>query len=100
MIEIHNLRQECELNPTTVAIFEVYLPKSQLTMRNVKLNKSKKGTHYIAWPSYVASTCEATQKKNFLPYVSFSHDRQKELEEKILDVLESMIAGALVRYKK
>lgn len=96
-MKIENYREEPSSNLYTVALFDLYLPNIGLTFQNLKLNKAKKGHHYISFPSFMHSEDPETGRKIFKPYYFFSDEKQKEFERKIMDELSYLVKGGIVR---
>ena len=96
-IRIENYREQ-PAGTNVVAYFDVYFPKSTEIKRNIKLIKSKQGTHFLSYPSF--SIENDNGEKVWNKFYEFSPEKQKELDNLILDEISSLVKGGIVRYKK
>lgn len=95
-MKILNYREQ---NPATniVAIFDIYSEKTTETRRNIKLIKSKNGSHFLSFPSFCVVDEDTGEKKWTLLY-EFSQEKQKEFVDAILDQLGPFVRGGIVKY--
>lgn len=68
------------------AKFDVYCPNMQVTYRNLKLIQSKKGHHFISFPSF----CEESDsgEKKYTPYIEFSKERGIKFQNEVMQLLQ------------
>lgn len=83
-MRIENYREQ-PVKGSVVAMFDVYLDKIGLSLRNLKLVNSKKGHRFIAYPSFAIE--HPGEEKKWTPYFAFSEERKKEFEAKLLQEL-------------
>ena len=94
-MKIENYREGPQ-GQNVVGIFDVYLDKSTETKRNIKLIKSKKGTHFLSFPSFSEEMEDGS--KTWHKFYEFSSEKQKEFENAILDELTPYVRGGIVRF--
>lgn len=85
MMEIQNFCP-CDKG-SAIATFDVFAPKMQMTFRNIKLILTKKGHHFVSFPSFVVGE-SFSDKKTYEKYYFFHGDLQKQFEAEILKLLE------------
>lgn len=88
-VQIQSYQDAPQGSGSLLGIFNVYLPNIQLLIRFVKLFKGKHG-HFISIPSRMV---EEGGKRNSIPYVEFSLEKQKRLNAMILEALEPYIVS-------
>lgn len=96
-MEIKNYREQPP-GSNIVAIFDLYSPKTTETRRQIKLMKSKAGSHFLSFPSF--SIEDEQGKKNWHAYSEFAAEKQKEFCEAIFEALLPFVRGGIVRYQK
>lgn len=96
-MKIENFR---ELPPGgyAIALFDVYLEGLHLTLRNLKLCVSKKGHHFVGYPSFPGEE-DVMGKKSWTQYFEFSKEKKIEFEKKILEELGPYVKGPIRAYK-
>lgn len=96
-MKIENYR---ELPPGgyAVAMFDVYLDGIQLTLRNLKLCLSKKGHHFVGYPSFGVEN-DPGSPKTWVQYFEFSKEKKIEFDKKIMEELGPYVKGPLRAYK-
>lgn len=93
-MKIENYREQPQ-SVYFLALFDVYLEKIGLTFKNLKLCVSKKGIHFLGYPSYAEDQEDGSKK--WFPYYSFSSEKKKDFEEKIFQELQSLVRGPIIR---
>lgn len=96
-MEIHNYREQAP-GGWFVGLFDVYLPKVQLTFKNLKLCVSKQGKHFIGYPSF-SEESDIDGKKKWIPFFEFSQERKKEFENGVMEAIGPFVKGGIVRFK-
>lgn len=87
MIDIQNYSEEIASDKSNqCAVFDIYLPKSHLTFRRLKLCIAKNGKYYIQFPSYVVR--EVDGKKEWGKLWEFGKEKQDELVKMIKVALQ------------
>lgn len=86
-MKIENFREEAQ-GSFAVAIFDVYWPEARLTFRNLRLGRSKKGHHFVSFPSFKV---ERGEKPEYVAYFQFSDEKQREFLNKVRTELEPFI---------
>lgn len=90
MIEIQNWRDQPTADGKNVlALFDVYLPKISLTLREFKIIKSKKGGFFVKGPSFRIQTREDATA--WLPYFAFNGEREKQFYEEIYQLIKDNV---------
>lgn len=74
-----------------IASFDVYLPNSTMTLRNLKLAIAKTGRHYFQWPSFCVE--DGMGNKKWVPYYEFSQEKKREFEEKLKQEIIPLMNG-------
>ena len=95
-IKIENYREQ---PPGTylVALFDIYLPNTQLTIRQLKLCVSKRGVHFLGFPSFSSDEMDHEGKKIWTPYFSFSKEYEKKFEQSVFDAIGPFVKGPINR---
>ena len=75
-------------NPSVVCEFDVYLDAG-ITFHRCKLICTKKGAKYVSLPNYCIKSDDGTKK--FYPYISFSENKGKEFQTKVMQELEPFL---------
>ena len=89
MIRIENYRSENQ--GSTIAIFDIYLEKLQLTLRNWKLIRTKKGQLFVSAPAFgQPHPTDEFVKKTWIPYVEWSEERNKDFQAKVLEAVRPL----------
>lgn len=86
-MEILNYRDVVD-KPNVIGEFDVYLPGMQLTLFRMKVVRTKTGKTFSNAPSYMVEVAGA---KKFYPYYSFSEEKQREFNEKIMELLKPFL---------
>ncbi len=97
-MKIENYREQAP-GGYAVALFDVYIPAWQLTFRNLKLCMSKKGKHFIGYPSFSVEDDMSGDKK-WTQYFDFSPEKKKEFENKIFEEIGVFVKGPICRFVK
>lgn len=89
-MRIENYR---ESNPSAkeLAIFDIYLEKTGMTLHNWKIVRKKMGGWFIAAPSFAKDKEDGT--KAWLPYISFSGERKNEFYDMLMDLVKPLVRG-------
>lgn len=82
-----------------VALFDVYLDKAHLRLRNMKLCVSKKGIHFLGYPSFGVEG-EDKEKKQWTPYFEFSDEKKKDFEDTVFEELGPFVRGPINRFRR
>lgn len=88
-MEILNYRKQ--EHASISALFDLFFPKMGMTFHNLKLIKTKKGTWFVATPSYMQKD-DAGENK-FFPYISFNDEKGKDFQKAVLDLLEPFVSS-------
>lgn len=72
-----------------VAVFDVYFPEWELTIKKVKLIKSKQGKYFPSIPSFC--TDDGMGNKTWTPYFSFSETLGREFRDKVMKELKGLV---------
>jgi hypothetical protein len=79
-MEIKNFRKLPEDNPN-FALFDVYIPALELTLRNFRLRRGKKGGWYI-------NSANFKDGNEWVPYIAFSSEKFKDFSQKCHELLK------------
>ena len=90
-IRIENYREQPPTG-SIVAIFDIYIPETTEIKRNLKLVRSKNGSHFISFPSFSVED-EHTGEKRWYSFYEYGEFRQKQFTKKILEELSSFVKG-------
>jgi len=86
-LEILNFRDTID-RPNILAEFDIYIASIHLTLFKMKLVKTKTGKIFPNAPAYMVEVAGA---KKFFPYYSFSEEKQREFNEKIMELLKPFL---------
>lgn len=86
MIVIENY-DEMPADSNIIASFDVYLPAAELRLRKLKVMKGKNG-YWVAFPCFKQT---GGDKDNWVPYFSFSAERQKEFLNQVTELLKDYV---------
>jgi hypothetical protein len=90
MIEIQNWRDVPVTDSKAVAVlFDVYLPKIGLTLRNLQVVRKKKGGFFISPPKLRQKDRESGDI--WIPYFSFNEERDKEFYSQIYELIKDNV---------
>jgi DNA-binding cell septation regulator SpoVG len=92
-LEIQNWRTD--KTGTCIALFDVYLPKLDEFKRGLRLLKSKRGHHFIGFPS--SKTTDHMGKDVWVPYNHYGPDRQSKFIEAIFEAIGPLVDGPIHR---
>lgn len=76
-----------------VAVFDVYIPAVQLTLRNLKIINKKDGGKFIAFPSF---SKDGFNGKTWVPYISFSKEKGDEFLHLLWQELKTFVREPIV----
>jgi len=85
-MEIHNWQTG---EGSILGTFTVYVPALGLSLHKLKAIRSKKGSVFIAFPSYSEEI--GPGEKKWSPYISFSEQRSQEFQKKCLELIQDYI---------
>lgn len=91
-MQIENYREQPTGN-YAVALFDIYLPNVQITLRNLKLCMSKKGSHFIGYPSFKV-------EDKWEQFYGFSEEKKKEFENAVFTEIGPFVKGGIIRFQK
>lgn len=87
-MKIENYREQPS-EGNVLAIFDIYFETWQMTFRNWKLIRSKKGTTFVSGPSF--STTELNGEKKFHPLIEFTTEKKRDFETKVMEALQPFL---------
>lgn len=91
-VEIRNYK-ESMLDPKVKAVFDVYIPGLQLTLRRFKLMVTKNDKIFLCFPSYSEPGADGAPK--WEKYYFFSQEKGKEFVSAVFLALKSVASIAL-----
>lgn len=72
-----------------IGIPMIHLESTPLTIKNLKVFRSKKGGYFISWPAFKAS--QDPNDKTWIDYAHFNFDVKKQLESEMLQQLKAVV---------
>lgn len=90
-MEIVNYKPTMLDNSATLATFSLHFPKMGMTYHNFKLIKTKKGTRFVAPPSFRDGE-DSTGKPIYKPLVTFSEEKKQSFQEAVMLMLDAEFA--------
>jgi len=97
-MKIENYREQSP-GSYAVGIFDVYLDKMQLRLRNLKLCVSKKGTHFLGYPSFSIEEIIAKETAFYKCMTDFTPPEGKLPRREDLETMEGVLAAIKIRDK-